>query len=718
MERAHVDFEWRSPVNLKVAGLYVTAEHPETRPWCMSWRVGTRGPIYRWLPGGPDPRPLLDHVAAGRIVVSHNASAERVTWNQVVRARIAPHWPELRIEQQDCTMARCALLGLPESLEVAAVALRAEARKDTEGKALMRKLAKPRKTTPDGDLIWHDDPAELEKLYAYCDQDVEAETAIDQLVSAMSQRERAIWILDQKINDRGIKLDVPVIRSLMEAVEACTRQLDAEMHLVTDGALSSCSQAAALAKWITSQGVPCTSVAASEHEDILWSVHYLPDDSVGRNIRHALELRERAAKASTAKLKRMLACVNSDGRSRGTLHYCGTIQRRWSGRLWQPHNLKRVQEEDGPDIEIARSLAAAHLAPVQLAAAVNIITGREPMEVFSRCLRSMIVAEKGHTLVGGDLTNIEGRINAWLWGEKWKLAAFRDFDAKRGPDLYRMSYSRSFGTPIEEVTGSKRQVGKVQELSLGYQGSVGAYINMGKNYGVRPEDIRKIVQPITDCEVWNNIAAQYKSSPQKHGLPLDQWTALKIVVKGWRTAHPLITQGWWDLQDAAVEAVSWPGRIVPVAGGRVRYLCSRGFLWCVLPSSTVIAYCRPRIVTTKEEVENEDGTVWERRRQVVHYEGSDAGRWHEHNALYGGQQCAHVVSGIARDIMADCMLAADRQGFPLILTVHDELLAEVPIGSDLNADLLCEIMSQVPACIDDGDLPMAAKTWQGPVYVK
>lgn len=142
---AHHDFETGSALDLEKCGVYRYAEHESTRVWCMSWRIGERGPMSRWWPGAADPAPLLAHVAAGGIVKVHNASFERTIWNRLIRVRICPHWPELRIEQQDCTMARAAVLAIPQSLEIVAKVVGARAQKDMEGNALMQKMMRPRK---------------------------------------------------------------------------------------------------------------------------------------------------------------------------------------------------------------------------------------------------------------------------------------------------------------------------------------------------------------------------------------------------------------------------------------------------------------------------------------------------------------------------------------------------------------------------------------------
>jgi len=352
----------------------------------------------------------------------------------------------------------------------------------------------------------------------------------------------------------------------------------------------------------------------------------------------------------------------------------------------------------------------------------------------------MFIATPGTRFVGGDLSNIEGRVAAWITGEQWKVDAFRAYDEKRGPDLYRVAYARSFGVADPAtVTGQRRQVGKVTELSLQYQGSVGAWIKMAANYGVAPVDVVDVVRLAVPEAAWLAMVLAYPHAQDKHGLPQNEWAAIKLIVKGWRDAHGNMVQGWWDLQDAAIEAVANPGAVVPVLDGKVRYVFVRGFLWCSLPSGRVLAYFNPRVVTAdtsyiempggarvklddlregeQEQMLEDGGLLVHQSRRRVDYEGyeGEKKRWATMN-LYGGMQFNHIVQGTARDIMVDGMLEADKRGYPLVLTVHDELLAECPSGFG-GADELADIMSTVPAWVV-GDLPLAAKSWEDVRYAK
>lgn len=579
---------------------------------------------------------------------------------------------------------------------------------------------------------WWDAPEVIDRIEQYCDQDVLTETEVDIRCPPLSPAERKVWELDQRINDRGVMLDRPLIEHSLHVRDIALARLDADMREVTGGVVEKCSEVAKLAAWITEQGILCESVAKAQQDDLLLAAKVEEKPLVAK----AIHLRQEASKTSTAKLQAMLDCLCADGRARGLLHYHGTNTGRWAGRLIQPQNLYRVDpERDGDTISRAIDVMLAHDG--QAAHDMLLMLFGEPLGVMAKMLRSMIVAAPGHRLVGGDLSNIEGRVAAWITGEEWKLDAFRLYDAGRGPDLYRVAYARSFGIQPHETTGAQRQIGKVEELALAYQGSVGSFISMAAVYGLQPA---KLVDPVRaaaadDYAYW---IARYSGARDKHGLPPEQWAAIKVIVSGWRTAHPRLVQGWWDLQDAAVTAVSHPGEVVAVLDGKVAYMAARGFLWCRLPSGRVLAYCAPRVqAETEAWVEMPDGTRHDeadffpaeviamiasggrrktRTRHRVDYDGYDGEKrkWGQFS-LYGGKQFNHIVQGSARDVMVGAMLRAEDRGYPVVLTVHDELLTE-PVewwGS----------VAEMERILTGGEpwltgCPLAAKGWEGARYGK
>ncbi len=716
--KAHIDFETRSTTDLRKSGVYRYAEDPHTRPWGFCWRLGQTGQVYRWIPGAPDPIPLLEHIAAGGIVTAHNAAFERTIWNMILVPRIAPHWPRLNIAQQDCTMARAAAVSHPQELDKLCRAIDTRNKKDMAGHNLMMKMARPRKFAADGTVVWWDESTDIERLMEYCETDVYTECDVDDKIPPLTDYEFKVWELDQHINERGIYVDTTAIAKCVTLVELAKKAADKEMRSLTSRAVPKCSSEKQIIAWVEAQGIPCTSVAKGEQEDLI----FLADVSNAPLVREVIELRSDSKKTSTAKYKAMMNCVCSDGRIRGLLAYHGAGPGRWAGRLVQPQNFPRVDhEKEGHIFEWMLDMLSGDASPeyvFEMMTAVHGESGKDsPMRLLSRMLRACITAAPGNKLIGGDFSNIEGRVNAWFAGEAWKLVAFAAYDAGTGADLYNIAYARSFAVDINSVDKQMRQIGKVQELALGYQGGVGAYITMGANYGLNPYDLTQPVKKSVSADAWDMVASTYETAKDKNGLQVSEWTALKLLVNNWREANPKIVQSWWDLQDAAVEAVASPGVPVTVLGEKVTYFSDQRCLWCVLPSGRMICYAAPYVKSEQSEYTCKyTGEIKVRMKNVVHFKGYKKGSWRD-LTLYGGLQCENIVQGTARCIMVDRMFAAEGAGYPLVLTVHDELMSEVSnLRPDLNAVEFERLMSQIPAWANG--LPLTAKAWEDMRYVK
>lgn len=712
-DAAHLDFETRSTTNLKKSGVHRYVEDPNTGVWGFSYRLDD-GLTYQWRPGFPDPVDLLDHIARGGRVVAHGAQFERNVWNKVLR-RLVPHWPEIKIEQQDCTMARAATVAFPQPLEGLAIASGCIEQKDIEGYNLMMQMAVPRRHNPDGSITWWDDQNRVNRIMQYCDQDVATECEAETKLPPLTDYERKVWEFDQIINERGIYVDRNAILKCSTMVEFAKKSADAEMRRITSRAVPRCTNDGKLVEWIASRGIDCTTVKKSVHEDLIFLAG-LQDDHL---VKAAIELRKESKKTSTAKYVAFMACICNDDRVRGLLNYHGATTGRWAGRLVQPQNFPRVDAKKYADvIKWMHEMLVIYDARSVFECVVMIYGADYPLKLLSVMLRSMIKAPPGKKLVGGDFSNIEGRFNSWFADETWKLQAFREYDAGTGPDLYKLAYARSFGVTVEEVDDVLRQIGKVQELALGYQGSVGAFIDMGDTYGVNPYDLSGPVMKATSPEQWDHTAVQYyKKFTHKHGLQEREWTAIKIIVDNFRKANPAVVQSWWDYQDAAIQAVDQMGTIVSVVGGKVKYYSDGRALWCVLPSNRMLCYPSPAIEQEVTEYETDQGEIKERIRNKVVYYGTDSKtkQWRK-QSLYGGHQCENIVQATARDLMVDRMFAVESCGYPIILTVHDEILSEPPDVPQYNDKHFEQVMSVLPSWAQG--LPLAAKAWEDERYVK
>ena len=675
MTVAHLDLESRSTCDLKTAGLYRYWEDPETEVLVVRWRIGD-GPVHEL--GGVNDWQLECHIVDGLPVVGHNIAFDREGWNT---RRLGP---QIAIEQTDCTMARCASLSLPQSLEQAGKALGLKIQKDVEGHRVMMRLCKPKKVHPDGRVEWNETPEQLARLSEYCAQDVLAECAIDAAVPQLSPSEKRLWVLDQRINARGVMLDMPAVDKALAVAERAALAASEQVYELTDGAVQRTTETAKIVKWLNDRGIPASSIAKGEQEELLVRAD-LFDDPLARQV---IELRRASAKSSVAKYRAMQRSVCKDGRVRGTLNFHGASTGRWAGRLIQPQNLPRIGDA-GPDVEDLHAILAAHDADE--AFAVCQLNFDNPLDVLSKALRSMLIAAPGHKLIGGDYSNIEGRVNAWLAGEHWKVEAFADFDAGVGVDLYVLAYAKAFGVSTDAVDKSLRQQGKVMELALGYQGGVRAFQKMAAGYGMIVSDERA--------------------------------DELKVA---WREAHPAIVKSWYALQDAAIHAVKNPGMKVPCLDGKIVYRVANNILWCRLPSGRPLAYVAPWIESGQcrechglGQVEDEDcAACWGRgqvKERVAFYGQNSATKKWQKNALYGGLQCENVVQAIARDILAEGMFRLEDAGYPLVLTVHDENICEVPDGFG-SPEELAELMSIVPTWAEG--LPVAVSAWEDKRYVK
>ncbi len=631
--------------------MYRYAEDPTTEIVTMSWRLGD-GPVQRWRPGQSGLKPLADHIRAGGFVVTHNAGFERVIWN----AKLSADLPLLPA-QQDCTMSRASTMTLPTALFALGQALNVPDIKDMGGHSLMMQMCRPRTLDP---LTWWEDAERIELLQSYCDQDVKTECAIEARLPPLSERERRVWELDQRINDRGVAIDLPLVRRANHAVAEAKKSADDKIWRLTNGAVRRCTEAKKIVDWLNARGIKTESVASEVEEDLLLVADML-DDELAADV-----LAVRSASSKAFKFQGMLDTVCKDGRVRGSLAYHGTISGRWAGRGMQPQNFKRMEtEEDEAAVEAALD-ALREGRPVA------------DLDVLSMAARPMLIPGPGKMFYGGDFSQIESRMLAWFAGEDWKLAAFRDYDAGVGFNNYLNTAARMYGLDVETLSKESTEyvTGKMAELAAGYQGGRRAIQKIALKNGVR--------------------------------IPGHQADDMKAM---WREGHPATVKLWRELQDAAIEAVANQGAVVSVLRDKVRYVSNGEFLFCRLPSHRVIAYPKPT-VAWKSRIVSIDGDDVEINSRGVSYWGVHQGRFMQLD-LYGGLQCAHVVSGTARDVLVEAMFAVEEAGYPIVLTIHDETLSEVDAGfggvEEYQA-LMERPISWLP------DFPLVAQVWTGDRY--
>lgn len=463
-----IDFETRSTVDLRKTGAWKYAEHPSTEVIWLS--VKWKGdPSRLWLP--PKFKAMLpadhgfnllddDHVkgvaAMPEIdtIEGHNVEFERAIWHHIMHKRHG--FPDLPLAKLRCSAAKAAMHGLPRDLANAAKAMDVAVQKDQDGHRLMLKMCKPRKGRKDElegmtpnqiatTVFWHEDPADIVRLGQYCMQDTDAEHALSASLRDLPPREQEVWHLDQKINRRGISVDLTTVHAMLRMIDHFETILLAEFKKICP---FSPGQVASVLGWLEGRGVILPNLQKQTVIDAL-EMDNLPADT-----RRVLELRQVLGKASNAKYKALVNMTCADGRMRGLLMYHGARTGRWAGKGIQVHNL--------PSRGVIKELELAIEYVLNEQYDLIEMMWDNPMHVASSCVRPMLVAE-GHKnpnstvrFFCADFAAIEARVNAWIAGEAKLLDVFRT-----GGSVYRVAAADVYHKPIEEITKDERQIGKV-----------------------------------------------------------------------------------------------------------------------------------------------------------------------------------------------------------------------------------------------------------------
>lgn len=335
------------------------------------------------------------------------------------------------------------------------------------------------------------------------------------------------------------------------------------------------------------------------------------------------------------------------------------------------------------------------------------------MEVCSSAIRGAIVAPEGKKLVIADLSNIEGRMLAWLAGEEWKLQAFRDYDTivghdekgkpiRKGYDLYKLAYARAFGIHPDEVDDHMRQIGKVKELMLGYEGGVGAYITGAATYRIDLEAMaEQAVDTIPEHVKQEALRAYEWAEKQRRtfGLSKRAYVVCDAFKRLWRNSNPQIASWWKEVENNVVAAIVRPG--VTRTCRRVKIRRDGNWLRIGLPSGRVLCYPSPQ-VDDQGKVSymgiNQYSRKWQRLK------------------TYGGKLVENITQAAARDIMAAAMPAIEAAGYQIVLSVHDEFITETPDTDDYSSDGLAALMSTNPEWAEG--LPLAAAGFETYRYRK
>jgi len=533
MRTLSIDIETFSKASLPSVGVYRYAADESFKILLLAYSVdGGPVQIVDLASGEQIPDKVLEALGSPEVAKSaFNAAFERVCLSAHLGRRLDP-------QSWHCSMVWASFAGVPLDLAGVAKALRLETEKMGEGKNLIRYFSLPAKPTKanggrERNLPEHA-PDDWETFKAYCKRDVEVELAITKRLEKMPMpaEEWHYYWDDQRINDRGVRIDDALAAGAVRAdTEGRAETLERMRELTGVDNPASVTQ---LLTWLHAQGLQIDSLAKADVAAALEGAH--------GDVAEVLALRQEMAKSSVKKYERMLACRCPDGRAHGLLQFMGAGRTgRWAGRLVQVQNLPR---QSISDLE-----AAADLVRTGHADMLETLWGSAP-QVLSELIRAAFVAEPGSRFLVADYSAIEARTIAWLAGEQWVLDLF-----EAGGDIYCETGARMFRQVVEKHS-PLRQRAKVAVLACGYQGGVGALKTMGG---------------------------------EKLGLSEEE---MADIVAAWRAANPKIAQLWWDINAAAIAVIKDGGTR---AVGRIRLAHDKGALIITLPSGRPLVYPSPRI---------------------------------------------------------------------------------------------------------------------------
>jgi DNA polymerase bacteriophage-type len=670
MREVVLDFETISALDLRLVGAWRYAEDPTTTILCLTYTLIGSEPRL-WIPGTKDP--ILDTLVAdpNAIFVAHNASFEKAIWRKIMVPDYG--FADKPNSQWDDTMAACAQRVIPQDLGQALQVLGLAVEKDKEGLKLVKSLSKieKRKKSKNYGNFPKLTPEILRRVYAYNLTDIQGTVALRQRLGPLSPDERGVWLLDQRINERGVKLDLPFVRLARAIVERASQPLSREFSTITGGL--GIGQTVAIAEWVRSQGIAIPNLQKETLVRLLGETEdgEEVDDDPGElyqelpeNVRRALSIRQLIGSASVKKLSRMEACVSLDGRARGLLAYHGAGPGRWAGRLLQPQNFPRGTtklDDEAPDPQlVVDAIMTGDPSYVE-----NVIG--PPVETVVSALRYSLVPDRGRLFVSGDFSTIEARVVLALAGQQDKL----DLLAK-GKDIYIDMANAIYGRTdlTKKNNPQERQNGKNSVLGLGFQ--------MG----------------------WPKFKLRYaKDQPDEF---------CQRIVKTYREEWaPFVPKVWAGLEGAAWRTVH--DRKPHEAFGVV-YNLENGWLTARLPSGRKLWYFDPQ--PTFKAMPWDETDV----RPAWTYKAKKLGHWRTIDA-FGGLLTENVVQALARDLLVTAMFKAEKNGFPIVLTVHDEIVAE-PEGKCADALALEQIMCDSPLWARELHIPVAVERWVGDRYRK
>jgi DNA polymerase len=633
----YIDFETRSACDLKTAGVYNYAQDASTEVLCMSYAFDD-DEVQTWTPDQPFPTWLLTRHTG--LIYAHNAAFERLIFWYVLGVNF-------ELEQFYCTATQARANCAPGGLEDVGRFAGATMKKDHRGAQLIRLLSIPK-----ADGTFNNDPTLMAEMVRYCEQDVRAMRAVSKAMRPLSADELADYHINERINDRGLLVDVPLCHAAVKYAGAEMDEIQKIVAEVTEGAITSV-RSPKMREWVLERVGP-------EAKKLMWTGEkYSIDKTVRANllamenhdevppdVAEVIQCADDLWASSVAKFSRLASLADEeDARVRGAFVFAGgSATGRASSYGAQVHNLPRKSAKDPEAVRTA--MVRGHAIVPRFEQRIT--------DVLKKMLRPAIVAAPGNVLIAYDWSAIEGRVHPWLSncpaGET-KLDVFRS-----GLDPYKVNATATFRVAYGDVTGDQRQVGKVQELALGFLGGAGAFEVFGRVYGVR----------LTTGEIAR-------------------------AVEGWRRANPWAMQHGTQLEGAYLRAMRNKGH--EFAAGRIVYLFDGQTLWYSLPSGRVLCYPNAKF--------DEEGNVT--YTKAAWKPAADATEW-PRARLWRGLACENVTQAVAHDILRHSLRQLDN----VVIHVHDEIVVECPeFEAESTAAHMHQIMCAPPTWASG--LPLAAE---------
>lgn len=540
MKKLSIDIETFSDIDLIKCGVYKYADSPAFEILLFAYSIDDGEINIIDLVNGEElPEEIAEAIKSDTVIkTAFNAQFERVCLSKHLGILLDP-------SSWYCTAVQAAELSLPSSLADVGAALGLERQKMTEGKELIKYFCVSCKPTKSNGGRTRNMPGDAPEKWAlfkeYCKRDVDVERQIAKKLEMypISESEHRLYVLDQRINDRGVLVDLELARQAVKLNSIQTAVATEQAYTLTG--LENPNSVAQLKAWLTENGVEIESLSKK-------AVAALADETDG-DIQEMLHLRLLMSKTLVKKYEAVMRSVCRDNRVRGMMRFCGASRTgRWSGNILQPQSLP---QNHLPDLTLARDIVKDGDFEM-----LNMTFGNVP-NALSELIRTVLIPKPNHRFIVADFSAIEARVLSWLAGEQWRLDTFRN-----GGDIYCASASQMFRVPVEKhgVNGHLRQKGKISELACGYGGSVGALKNMGA---------------------------------VEMGVPEDE---LQGLINDWRNANPHIVKLWTEVGNTAMKAIK---EKTIVSLGKLVFMYERGILFIRLPSGRRLSYIKPRIGTNR-----------------------------------------------------------------------------------------------------------------------